>query len=411
MATEGERREEILETAASLFASSGIRTSLKEIGDACGILPGSLYHHFDSKDAIIIELVQRYRDELDQVAKDALDWLHEPGPPAVEERVTRLGEAIAQCAVRHRAALLLTLYEPPTTASDVLVELARQAPTAITAAMTDVLEAGHHGGEVRDGIDLPILSERICQSMLHVGVGVFHRRQASHLPTMKCQVFLHGIAKRPPVDATLNRSAAMRGAQQVIADWAASGEDDRTQHLRSIGRAEFARRGYEATTMRDVAKAADLSTGTVYRTFRSKDELLVSIMQTFSDTFSASWDAVLETSSTPLEKLDALLWVNINLLDRFSEEFKIQLAWLRQSPPDSVDLGFSFDKQLKHLQRVLVDGQADGRLRPADGSALNQARSMYEVILTPENVIRHAGLRGSLDLARETVLRGALVRR
>ena len=80
MATDGERREEILETAASLFASSGIRTSLKEIGDACGILPGSLYHHFESKDAIVIELVQRYRDELDQVAKDALDSLHEPGP-------------------------------------------------------------------------------------------------------------------------------------------------------------------------------------------------------------------------------------------------------------------------------------------------------------------------------------------
>jgi AcrR family transcriptional regulator len=412
MATDGERREEILETAASLFASSGIRTSLKDIGDACGILPGSLYHHFDSKDAIVVELVQRYRDELDQVAKEALDSLHEPGSTAVEERVTQLGEAIATCAVRNRAALLLTLYEPPTTASDVLVELARQTPTAITAAMTDVLEAGRTTGEVRDGIDLPILSERICQSMLHVGVGVFHRRQASHqLPTMKCQVFLHGIAKRTPVDTTLDRSPAMRVAQQVIADWSTADHDDRTAHLRAIGRAEFARRGYEATTMRDVAKAAGLSTGTVYRTFPSKDELLLSIMQTFSDTFSASWDAVLATASTPIEKIDALLWVNINLLDRFSEEFKIQLAWLRQSPPDSVQLGFSFEKQLKHLQAVLVEGQRGGKLRPTDGSALNQARSMYEVILTPENVIRHAGLRGSLDLARETVLRGALARR
>ena len=147
------------------------------------------------------------------MAKDALDSLHEPGPTAVEERVTGLGEAIARCAVRHRAALLLTLYEPPTTASDVLVELAQQAPTAITAAMTDVLEAGHQTGEVRDGIDLPVLGERICQSMLHIGVGVFHRRQAAHqLPTMKCRVFLHGIAKRAPGDTTLDRSAAMRAA-------------------------------------------------------------------------------------------------------------------------------------------------------------------------------------------------------
>jgi AcrR family transcriptional regulator len=118
MSADGARREEILETAGSLFASSGLRTSLRDIADACGILPGSLYHHFESKEAIIVELVQRYRDELDGVAKEALDALHEPDQRSVEERVVALGEAIAACAVRHRAALLLTLYEPPTGAGE-----------------------------------------------------------------------------------------------------------------------------------------------------------------------------------------------------------------------------------------------------------------------------------------------------
>ena len=71
MSDERERRDEILDTAAALFGSSGMRTSLREIADACGIQAGSLYHHFDSKDAIIVELVQRYRDELDRVAASA----------------------------------------------------------------------------------------------------------------------------------------------------------------------------------------------------------------------------------------------------------------------------------------------------------------------------------------------------
>ena len=412
MPTDGERREEILETAAALFASAGMRTSLKDIGDACGILPGSLYHHFESKDAIIVELVQRYRDELDEVAKEGLDALHEPGPPGVEARVVQLGEAIAACAVRHRAALLLTLYEPPTTASDVLVDLARQAPTAITAAMTEVLQAGRAAGEIRPGIDVALLAERICQSMLHVGVGVFHRQSARHLPAMKCRVYLHGIAVRAPGDATLDRSAAMRAGREVITMWSApQPDDDRAAHLRAIGRAEFGRRGYEATTMRDIAKAAGLSTGTVYRTFPSKDDLLVSIMETFSDNFSAGWDAVLQTSSSPVEKLDALTWVNANLLDRFNEEFKIQLAWLRQSPPDSVEVGLSFGHQLRQLQELLVEGERSGLLRPGEGSAPTRARSMYEVLLTPETVVRHAGPPRALALARETVLRGALARR
>src|SRR5215468_6746235 len=107
MVTDGARRDEILETAAALFASSGLRTSLREIADACGILPGSLYHHFDSKEAIIVELIERYRADLDAVAQQALDHLAEPGPPA-SERITALVAAIAACAVRHRAAVLLT---------------------------------------------------------------------------------------------------------------------------------------------------------------------------------------------------------------------------------------------------------------------------------------------------------------
>src|SRR5437879_7311526 len=71
MTTDGARREEILETAAALFASSGVRTPLKEIAAAAGILPGSLYHHFESKEAIIVELVRRYQDDLARVAKEA----------------------------------------------------------------------------------------------------------------------------------------------------------------------------------------------------------------------------------------------------------------------------------------------------------------------------------------------------
>ena len=69
VSVDGARRTEILETAARLFASSGMRTSLKQIADACGILPGSLYHHFDSKEAIVVELIERYRIDLDEVAE------------------------------------------------------------------------------------------------------------------------------------------------------------------------------------------------------------------------------------------------------------------------------------------------------------------------------------------------------
>lgn len=55
------RRAEILELAAELFARQGVdRTTVREIGNAVGMLSGSLYHYFQSKEAIVTEIVTGY---------------------------------------------------------------------------------------------------------------------------------------------------------------------------------------------------------------------------------------------------------------------------------------------------------------------------------------------------------------
>ena len=62
LAARNRRRDEILRAAAGLFASDGYAsTSMREVAAASGILPGSLYHHFESKEAIAVELVEDTR--------------------------------------------------------------------------------------------------------------------------------------------------------------------------------------------------------------------------------------------------------------------------------------------------------------------------------------------------------------
>ncbi|WP_068083101.1 TetR/AcrR family transcriptional regulator [Novosphingobium rosa] len=52
-----ERRRQIVEIAAQLFAQKGYRgTSMRDIGEQAGMLGGSLYHHIKSKDVLFIEL-------------------------------------------------------------------------------------------------------------------------------------------------------------------------------------------------------------------------------------------------------------------------------------------------------------------------------------------------------------------
>ena len=49
------------------------------------------------------------------------------------------------------------------------------------------------------------------------------------------------------------------------------------QHIYSIASNLFLEKGYEATTLKDIAEAADVSTGTLYRYFPSKGDFLVEI--------------------------------------------------------------------------------------------------------------------------------------
>jgi TetR/AcrR family transcriptional regulator, cholesterol catabolism regulator len=63
----GSRRDELLELAAAMFAERGLRaTTVRDIADAAGILSGSLYHHFVSKEEMV-----------DEVLRGFLDWLFE----------------------------------------------------------------------------------------------------------------------------------------------------------------------------------------------------------------------------------------------------------------------------------------------------------------------------------------------
>ncbi|MFI7007989.1 TetR/AcrR family transcriptional regulator [Streptomyces sp. NPDC050145] len=65
MSASPERRRQLLDTAAAVFAAQGYdATTVRRIADAAGMLAGSLYYHFDSKDSIVEEILRGFLDEL-----------------------------------------------------------------------------------------------------------------------------------------------------------------------------------------------------------------------------------------------------------------------------------------------------------------------------------------------------------
>ena len=54
-----------MQLAGELFAEKGYRaTTVREIADAAGILSGSLYHHFDSKESIGDEILSTFINDV-----------------------------------------------------------------------------------------------------------------------------------------------------------------------------------------------------------------------------------------------------------------------------------------------------------------------------------------------------------
>ena len=54
-APEGNRRQALLDAAAKLFSTQGfVSTSVRDITAAVGMLPGSMYYHFKSKEELVL---------------------------------------------------------------------------------------------------------------------------------------------------------------------------------------------------------------------------------------------------------------------------------------------------------------------------------------------------------------------
>jgi len=93
----------MIRLAGELFAEKGFRaTTVREIAEAAGILSGSLYHHFDSKESIGDEILSSFLNEVLADYRAAVRTA--AGPAEVIERIVR---SSSHTLARHHAALTM----------------------------------------------------------------------------------------------------------------------------------------------------------------------------------------------------------------------------------------------------------------------------------------------------------------
>lgn len=64
------KRQAILSTAASFFAKNGFdRSSMTKLAQACGVSKALIYHYYDSKDALLYDIVHTHLTDLLEVVQ------------------------------------------------------------------------------------------------------------------------------------------------------------------------------------------------------------------------------------------------------------------------------------------------------------------------------------------------------
>src|SRR5689334_19321003 len=143
------RRDELLRIAGALFAQRGFKnTTVRDIADAAGILSGSLYHHFESKESMVDELLSTFQTSLfatyDEIAASDL------GARAKVDAVVRASfDAIHdhhdEVAIFQNDAAYLSEFER--------FAYLREDNARFRAMWMELLAEGTRSGELRDDLD------------------------------------------------------------------------------------------------------------------------------------------------------------------------------------------------------------------------------------------------------------------
>ncbi|MEU9472905.1 TetR family transcriptional regulator [Streptomyces avermitilis] len=139
-------REALLAAARDAFLGGEADAHVEEIARRAGVAVGTLYRHFETREALVEEV---YRKEVDGLCAAPAELLYQHAP---DEALRRFLLLLVDHAARGKG-MAVTLESIMATDSSVF----DNARTQMANALTQLLDAGTAAGTIRDGVTGPTL--------------------------------------------------------------------------------------------------------------------------------------------------------------------------------------------------------------------------------------------------------------
>ncbi|MEK8142635.1 TetR/AcrR family transcriptional regulator [Streptomyces sp. M10(2022)] len=189
-----ERRGELLAIAAEVFAAQGYNaTTVRRIADEAGMLAGSLYYHFDSKESMVDEILSTFLTELWEGYDAVLDAGLGPRE-TIEALVTESFREID----RHHDAVAIYQKESRHLSTQPRFQYLADSQVKFEKAWLGTLERGVAAGSFRADLDIR-LTYRFVRDTVWVAAS-WYRPGGHHSPEEIARQYLSmvldGIALR-----------------------------------------------------------------------------------------------------------------------------------------------------------------------------------------------------------------------
>jgi len=168
----------------------------------------------------------------------------------------------------------------------------------------------------------------------------------------------------------------------ITASERAPRQDNRREHLLDAAAGLICRRGYHATSMRDIGRATGMLPGSIYYHFASKEELLVAVYAEGVLRIAERVDGAVAQATDPMKRLEEACVAHLEMLLADSDYAQVVVRVLPEDVPSVsarlTALRDDYEERFRRLIAALAPPRARRRyLRLTLLGALNGAQAWY----------------------------------
>lgn len=165
----------------------------------------------------------------------------------------------------------------------------------------------------------------------------------------------------------------------------------RTEILECAARL-FREKGYQATSMRDIAKAVGIQGASLYNHIKSKQELLVELLLFIANLFTKEMNEINKSSLPPVEKIKRLIGLHVKYTAEHTDAISIIASeWVHLEEPVSsqyLNLRNAYERK---FEKIIADCIKEGSFEKVNTkialfSILSTLRWLYSWYSNQKNI-------------------------